>query len=168
MPKGKRDTSSWNKWYVNAGRRGWCMLLDPSCGFAVVAELKHWFREWKAWVHFPFKGFSSCIFRDTGISEKSQFLVHKRFPWHLVKPLPPKPCMYLFVGGGQLTGSCHILGGNWLLEDSAWTLCSKQHQTKLLGALSSHIFLAWDNSQSVWATCSSLCYPYEEKGLFPV
>lgn len=43
-PEGKSDTGSLNKWWLDRGCKGRCMLLDPSCGFAVTAEFKHRFK----------------------------------------------------------------------------------------------------------------------------
>lgn len=85
-------TSSLNKWWLVRGCRGRCMLLDPSCGFAVIAEFKHRFRELKTWVHFSLKGLEICIFRDADISEKTKYSVPECFPrWRwLMKSLSPR------------------------------------------------------------------------------
>lgn len=83
-------TNSLNKWWLVRSCRGRCMLLDPSCGFAVIAEFKHRFRELKTWVHFSLKGLEICIFRDADISEKKKYSVPECFPRWLMKSFSPR------------------------------------------------------------------------------
>lgn len=83
--KAKCDTNTLNKLWLDRERWGRCMVLDSLCGFSIIAEFKHRFRECKAWVHFSLKRSEICVFRNAGVSQKSKFIVHKHFLRQLMK-----------------------------------------------------------------------------------